>query len=343
MSTCKVNEDTLKNILNKILGISVVHADYQTKQLQGGTVGDVQLITGTAKSADGTAQPYNVVLKIQKKWERHADPGSWRREYDLYKSDLGIAFSSTLRWPECYHLEMNDKEDEFQLWLEYIDGVTGSDLTVDMLEKVAEVWGRFQGKLFAEHSSILKNFANLSGTDYLKNFYRHYRGWDVVYNYIRSDDCQIPKHLCQMIIDLDNNSDEIFSRIENLPIVFCHRDLWVTNIFYSDGKIALIDWDTTGWGYLGEDIASLIADELDVDDMVECYHKCIPAYYRGFSEYVDVAHISDHCIYEIILAMYAYREVEWFLYDEEPGGKELHLATLQKMYEMKASDADGGS
>ena len=144
-----------------------------------------------------------------------------------------------------------------------------------------------------------------------------------------------------MLIGIDENSDEVFRRIEKLPIVLCHRDLWVANIFYSEGNIVLIDWDTAGWGYLGEDIASLIADEADVAHMVEYYNRCIPAYYRGFSEHVDVSHITDHCIYELILVMFGYRLVEWYLnagsgneLQETNDEKILHLDTLQKIYEM---------
>lgn len=61
--------------------------------LQGGTVGNVHLVSGTAETAEGEKLPYRIVLKIQKKWERYGDPGSWRREYDLYSSDLGATFS----------------------------------------------------------------------------------------------------------------------------------------------------------------------------------------------------------------------------------------------------------
>jgi hypothetical protein len=46
-------------------------------------------------------------------------------------------------------------------------------------------------------------------------------------------------------------------------------------IYSSDDKIALIDWDTAGWGYMGEGIASLIADESDVNYMTEYYNRCI--------------------------------------------------------------------
>lgn len=339
--------ETLTHILSKIFGENIIRADYQTKQLQGGTLGDVQLVTGISENANGEKLPYRVVLKVQKKWERYGDPDSWRREYDLYTSDLGETFSDSFRWPKCYHTEINEDENEIQLWLEYIDGVSSLDLTDEMYERAAFELGRFQGKLYAEQPAVLKNLTNLSNVEFMKNFYLHYRSWNVVYDYIRSDDCEIPDHICKMLIGIDENSEEIFKRIEKLPIVLCHRDFWVANIFYSDAKIVLIDWDTAGWGYLGEDLASLIADEADVDHMVEYYNRCIPAYYKGFSEYTDISHISDHCVYELILFMFGYRLVEWYLnaglgneLQVAEDEKKLHLNTLQKIYEMRDGNAN---
>ncbi|MFD2615682.1 phosphotransferase, partial [Paenibacillus gansuensis] len=110
---------------------------------------------------------------------------------------------------------------------------------------------------------------------------------------------------------------------------------WVTNLIYADGNIALIDWDTSGWGYLGEDLASLIADEPDIDHMVEHYQRCIPAYYKGFSEFTDISPIADHCVYEIILLVFGYRLVEGFLHTEADDKKRKHVQILQKIYEMK--------
>lgn len=328
-----IKTEILALVLSKMLDKTIIRADHQLKELQGGTVGDVRLVTGMVETSDGENLPYKVVWKTQKKWERYGDPDSWRREYDLYASDFGKSFTDSLRWPECYHAEMNG--DEIQLWMEYIDGVSGLNLTPDMYERAAEELGRFQGKLYTERPVVMQNLSNLSKVELTKNFYLRYRSWNVVYDYIRSDDCEIPKHLCEMLIDIDNNADEIFSRLEKLPIVLCHRDFWVTNIFYSDSKIVLIDWDTAGWGYMGEDIASLIADEPDIRHMVEYYQKCIPAYYRGFSEYADVSRISDPCIHELILVMFGYRLVEWYKFAESSEDKSLHLNTLQKIYEMK--------
>ncbi len=319
----------------------IISADFLTTPLQGGTVGNVHLVTGIAETADDEQLPYRIVLKVQKKWERYGDPDSWRREYDLYTSDLGATFSESFRWPTCYRAEINAEENEFQLWLEYIDGITGLDLTGDMYEQAALALGRYQGKLYAEQPAVLQSLANLSRADFMKNTYLHYRSWPVVYDYIRSADCEFPQHVRQMLIDIDEHADEILARIEKLPLVLCHRDFWVTNLLYTDENIVLIDWDTAGWGYLGEDLASLIADEADIDHMDEYYRRCVPAYYKGFSEYADVSPIADHCVYELILLVFGYRLVEGYLHSEDDEEKTKHARTLQKIYEMKTRPAQG--
>ncbi|PZD96648.1 aminoglycoside phosphotransferase family protein [Paenibacillus sambharensis] len=333
--------DKLNDVLSRRLKTDIISAECQTMPLQGGTVGNVYLVTGIAETADGEQLPYRIVLKVQKKWERYGDPDSWRREYDLYASDLGATFSDTFRWPTCYHAEMNAEDNEFQLWLEYIDGVTGLDLTGDMIEQAALELGRYQGKLYAEQPAVLQSLTNLSHADLMKNTYYHYRSWPVVYEYIRSEECEFPQHVRQMLIGIDDHADEIVARIEQLPLVLCHRDFWVTNLIYADGKIALIDWDTCGWGRLGEDLASLIADEADIDHMVEYYKRCVPAYYKGFSEHADVSHITDPCVYELILLLFGYRLVEWYLHTEDDDEKTKHVRTLQQIYEMKISPVQG--
>lgn len=336
-----IHFETLNHALSRRFMKEIVSADCQTIPLQGGTVGKVYLITGIAETADGEKLPYRMVLKMQKKWERYGDPGSWRREYDLYTSDLGATFSDAFRWPACYHAEINAEESEFQLWLEFIEGVSGLDLTGDMYEQAALELGRYQGKLYAEQPAVLHSLTNLSHADLMKNMYLRYRSWPVVYDYIRSEDCEFPQHVRQMLISIDEHADEILARIERLPLVLCHRDFWVTNLIYADGNIAVIDWDTSGWGRLGEDLASLIADEADIDHMVEFFQRCIPAYYKGFSEYADISSIADPCVHEMILLLFGYRLVEGYLHADDVNEKMKCAHTLQKIYEMKTSPAQG--
>lgn len=92
----KINKNSLTKALNKMFGVKIIYADYNsvTEKLQGGTVGDIRLITGIAVTSDGEKLPYKIVLKIQKKWERYGDSDSWRREYDLmdgiYRRHIGL-------------------------------------------------------------------------------------------------------------------------------------------------------------------------------------------------------------------------------------------------------------
>ncbi len=46
-----IKPETLTKVLSNMLGTKVFHADYQSNQLHGGTVGDVWLVTGTAEIA----------------------------------------------------------------------------------------------------------------------------------------------------------------------------------------------------------------------------------------------------------------------------------------------------
>ncbi len=330
-----LTEKSLNKVIEKIFGTKILHSNFQSKQLQGGTVGDVRLITGIAESADNIKLPYKIVLKIQKKWERQDDPDSWRREYDFYKSNFGIVFSDSLRWPFCYHAEMNDDKNETQLWMEYIEGISGYDMTVEMIEKAAYEIGRFQGKLYTCQTDFLQKFKNLSKVDDLKKYYLYCHNWKKVTDYIHSKDCEIPLHLREMLIWADDNSYEIWNRIEKLPVVLCHRDFWVTNIFYREGKIVLIDWDTAGWGYMGEDIKQLISDEIEAEYMVEYYKRCVPAYFKGFSEFADVSDISMNCIREMLLLCSGYCLVKAFMESESHDEKKNCLNKLQKIYEME--------
>jgi len=318
-------------------GQTITHADYQTEQMRGGSVGEVCLITGTAITSTDKKLPYKIVLKIQKKWERQGDPNSWRREYDLYKSDFGTMFTDSFRWPYCYHASINEEETETQLWMEYIDGISGNDLTVDMLEKAAEGIGRFHGKLYTlpeiSKPEILRkiDFFSMSGGQ--KYYYFSCR--KRVAEYIRSDDCPIPKHLRQLLIDIADDAERIFVEIEKFPTFLSHRDFFLYNIFYVDGAIRLIDWDSTGWGYMTEDITQLIIDNTKAENIVEYYRRLVPAYVRGLSEYMDIAEFRNLYIWEMMIIKFSgYTLIYKYMLSKSDEQKALIIAVLQKIYEI---------
>jgi Ser/Thr protein kinase RdoA (MazF antagonist) len=335
-----INLEALILALSKKFDTRILRADWQAESLHGGIIANVNIITGIARTADGDVLPYSVVLKIQKKWERQGDPNSWRREYDFYKSDFGTLFTDSLRWPYCYHAAINREETETQLWLEYIDGISGNDLTVDMLEKAAEEIGRFHGRLYRlpeiSKPEILKNINFFSMSKGQKYYYFSCR--ERVAGYIRSDDCPIPKHLRQLLIDIADDAEKIFIEIEKFPTVLSHRDFWLENIFYIDGTIRLIDWDSTGWGYMTEDITQLIVGDSDTrraEDIEEYYRRLIPAYIKGFSEYVDITEFSNLYIWELMIIKFTgYRLIYWYMLAESEEIKTQQIAVLQKIYEM---------
>ncbi|MBP7175549.1 MAG: phosphotransferase [Thermoclostridium sp.] len=359
-----VKHETLTNVLGKMFGKTIISATDQTEQLHGGTLGDVQLISGIAETADSEKLPYKVVWKKQKKWERPGDPDSWRREYDLYQSNLAVAFSAAFRWSECYHSELRD--ENIELWIEYIDGVSGSNLTIEMLEQAALELGRFQGRINKQHEALRK-ISCLGDTGFLEREFHQWHmqsftydfliseqcrlpdfmkemlkdgsiklvdGKSFEYSFLRSKGCKLPEKLKQMLIDIDDRKDELFSKLSNLPIVLCHRDFWNENIFFTDGGTRLIDWDTTGWGSLNEDIASLIVDGMEVERFEENYNRLVPAYLKGLSEYMDVPAAGEMYILETILIKFGYRMAQEYMFSGTHDENNWGLKALQKIYEM---------
>ncbi|NCA92839.1 aminoglycoside phosphotransferase family protein [bacterium] len=353
----------LTQILSKKLGKTVLSAEYQTTPLHGGTLGDVKLLTGRAKITDGSEEPFSIVWKIQKKWERPGDPDSWRREYDFYTSDTENIFNGNFHIPACYHAQSDN--GKIQLWLEYIDGASGSDLSVEMLETAAESIGDLHGKLYT-NPDLLKNITCLLDTEYMRRendewhtqtyscdylcseecrIPEHLKKWvrenlwdnnkSLEYNYLRSAECNIPNQLKKMLTVIDDNREEIFKEIGTLPVTLCHRDFWIENIFYKNGIITAIDWDRVGWGYIGEDIASLIADDTETEKLNEYFYKLIPSYRKSLSGYMDIPKNINELIWKMILIKFGYRIVSDYMFAVSDDIREKSIYRLQKIYEMK--------
>ena len=66
-----INLETLQHVVSKMLNKPVVELTYETKMLHGGTVGQVYLVQGQATTVEGVSLPYQLVLKIQKKYTKN--------------------------------------------------------------------------------------------------------------------------------------------------------------------------------------------------------------------------------------------------------------------------------
>ena len=188
------------------------------------------------------------------------------------------------------------------------------------------------------HEFLISDRCRLPG--FLKQMLKNgeiqlYNGKSFEYGYLRSKGCDIPEYLKQMLFDIDDNKEAVFNSLKHLPVVLCHRDFWVENIFLSDGKIRLIDWDCTGFGYLGEDIASLIYDDTETENLHEYFRRLISAYIKGISEYLEIPQDFNKYIQEIILIVFGYRMVQNHMFTESTKVKEEQVKRLQKIYEMR--------
>lgn len=335
-----------------MLGVNIADALYQVEQLHGGTVGSVCKISGEAVTDNGSRRAYTLVLKEQKKWERQGDPGSWRREYDIYQKigDLYAVLPDNIRLPECYYAEefiIKENEDTpaWRMYMEYIGGISGKNLTIEMIEYVMTELGRFQGYVSKYNPEILQNFScfSVGESQYDKNKFIFW--YKEVAENITPEDCDmIPPHIRDMLTNSDNTENTI-SQINNFPVTLCHRDMWHTNVFLSepepdktDNIITLIDWDCTGWGFLGEDVIQMTGElfddkVFDLDYYEEYRKRLFSAYIRGASEYINMDFLTDKIIRDIYILWGTI--LFWrYKYAGNKEEKQRYIDILQKIYEI---------
>ncbi|MCL2708264.1 MAG: protein phosphatase 2C domain-containing protein [Defluviitaleaceae bacterium] len=327
-----ISEAELNAALSAKQGAKTDCASFRVERLQGGNVGDVFLVTADAPLCAETAR-HKLVLKSQRRWERFGDLNSWRREYDLYSSScLDALPAGSLKLPKCFLAELND--DATRLWMEFAEGRSGVNLTIFDMVRAARAIGEFQGIIYRKNPAKLKKIKNLSQTTYLEDDFKQWGVDSREHKYLRSGGCEIPGHLREMLINLDACIDSVFERIRTLPVVFCHRDYWIENIFCGDGGVTAIDWDTSGWGYFGEDLASLIADDTEIEKWGEYFERLLPAYISGASGYIAADGLDTQTLTDIILVKYGYRFVFRYLNSEDSDCKDYQIKSLQKLCEI---------
>lgn len=332
----QIKLETLTHVLTKMFGKKITHTDYEAKPMHH--TGKVQLVTGIARTDGGEKLPYNVVLKVQDKRESPGDPDLWRKEYDLYAADFNNmirAFTASKLMPDCYHAEINSDETETQMWTEYIEGISGDGLTIEMFESMAAELGRFQGRIYEKQPQSLKNIACLK---IIK------RQETKEYLYIRSKDCAIPEDLRQTVVNNDVEMEKVLKN-NKLPIVLCKGDFWAYNMIYSDGKMIHIDWERAKWGYICEDILELIgsaitpysfeAFKLNIQKLYEYYRRLVGTYLNSFSKYADISQLDESVIWKLFITKLGYGVIGFYLMVESDEKKQEHIDELYRIYEFE--------
>jgi tRNA A-37 threonylcarbamoyl transferase component Bud32 len=274
----------------------VVDAEYASEVLHGGTVGEVCKVSGKASTKDG-AQPFSLVLKNQRKWDRHGDPGCWRREYDIYKDGLDRRLFPSIKMPRCYLLE--ETADSTHIWMEYVEGATGSEqLGAPELALTAERLGELQAEFHLNGQRDLP---------YMRNYPAVRSSFDLWWRYMREPLSAgidgFPDEVRQTLNDYAVRADALLDSFDNLPITLCQGDVHHDNLIFRetpDGPdIYLIDWDSAGYGRMGEDAVDVLMEAFvyssrPVSLLPDFRRRILEGYCRGAREHgVDLAMSND--------------------------------------------------
>jgi hypothetical protein len=189
----------------------------------------------------------------------------WAREPAVLDESLPPAYRDAgLRGPRL--LLRGDRADgAAALWLEDVDGRTGSTLSVADLGGFALRLGAAQGRIAVERSPS-PGWAS-------RGFLREYAAerpvepgspWRLEPDDVRWERpamAVIDPALRGALIRLQRERETFLRWVDAAPRTLAHLDAWPTNVFVTPtGETVLIDWAFAGDGGLGEDIGNLVPD-----------------------------------------------------------------------------------
>lgn len=217
-------------------------------------------------------------------WATSDEPGHWnhwRREAEVYAS--GLPERLGIRAPEL--IEVREREDgAVELVLAHVEGRTGAALTLEDLVATARVLGRAQGRAELPREPWLS-----------RGFLRTYATTRAVdYRLLEDDDAwaapvlreHVTTELRSGLRRLHARREDLFRIAERAQRTVAHLDVWPNNIIMdAHGEPVLIDWQFTGDGAIGEDVANLVPDA--VFDLLFDHTRLGELAERATEAYVD--------------------------------------------------------
>ena len=219
-------------------------------------------------------------------WRPSEDPrhwNYWRREADVYQSDLPGRLG--MRAPTL--LGSFERGDDVVLWLDAVTGTTGIASTVDSLGVAANALGRAQGP------------ADLPDDDFLsRGFVAEYAASKPAPISLLYEDAAWEHPLIEQCWPASIRSDfqamyegrsKLHDLLLDLPRTVAHLDVWPNNIIGTADGPVFLDWAFCGDGAVGEDIGNLIPDAvLDLlipsEDLPELERVVFDAYVGGLRD-----------------------------------------------------------
>lgn len=269
---------------------------WQAEEVQGGTLGEVYILTGLARSEGQNMDlPWSLVLKIQRPYSRLGDPESWRREMYVYQSDILADLPASLRTPRCLSVSEPNSE-EIWLWLEKVEGINGTRMGFTDYVLAARHLAHYQGQFLVGRPLpshpwlstrywVVKTVADW-GTGAIP--------WLRQLQNLPEAERPLPADVIEGTLHLWVERDRLLDVLNSLPQTHCHRDFFSGNVFVHNdsagvGHTSVIDWDCSGVGMIGEDIADLVGEALVFDDFPldraeELKAAVFESYHQGLRE-----------------------------------------------------------
>lgn len=328
-----INKTSLLSALGNMFKVEINDASFSTQVLQGGTVGEVCRIAGEAKTGNGFL-PYSIVLKTQRKWERHGDPNCWRREYDIYKNGLADELHNSIKLPRCFLLEFGGETT--RIWMEDIKGATGNkQLHAAELALAAEKLGELQADFSMNGKRDLP---------YLRDYPAVRSSFDLWWNrmkgFLSGNIDGFPDELRLILLDYAERAEGLLDSFDELLLTLCQGDVHHDNLIFKEmtygTDIYLIDWDCAGYGCMGEDAVDVLMEafvysDRDVSLLPDFKQRIIEGYCKGVRSQGLDFDMDDNLVRNIFALAWGFRIADLYLYYKDEYPKRRHVEILQTM------------
>ncbi|WP_282936569.1 phosphotransferase [Paenibacillus sp. RC67] len=245
---------------------------------------------------DDKIDEWSLILKISAPNVNYSDPthyNYWRRESLVYSSGLLSQIPQIYKVPECYSI---DEKNDSSTWL-WIEDLIKKDKkgswSYDQHIIVARYVGIFNGAYLTHSYSlpdeefICRNFMKswISECDRFER--KQFNGSLFEYQEKLND---ISLKLGKRYEDFCDNKEKLLQKLELLPRVFAHQDIWSKNIHLrNDGRLHIFDWQFASISGIGEEVGRMvgyaISTQLYNPDSIETIiEKIFLSYLQGLHE-----------------------------------------------------------
>lgn len=261
----------------------------------GGRDAGVWLLKGEAE-VEGSPVSWSIVIKGWTAPAAAADPSSFNwpdRELELYSSGALTDLPGGIRAPACYGALRRDDGSAW-IWLEDITVGSAEPSGLEDYAIVARRLGRFNGAYLngtplPQHRALSQRWtrqwvdAAESSLDVLARESGHPLVRQVY-----------PPHVTETFLRLWATRDRLFSRLDRLPLTFCHLDVFHRNIHMRANAggphdIFLVDWAFSGIARLGEELATFVLAnaffmETPVEELDDLQDAVLEGYIDGLRD-----------------------------------------------------------